>query len=302
MKVAHVVPARNKIQNIKMCLDSLMAQTCHGAQLVVSDQCSTDGTDRFIKEYMSKYDGPNEVLLLNCPLNYEPGMSAFNMHINWIMSQLDADLVLITAADDVTYPDRTTKVAEAYQESGSAMIVTAQEFYDPQKGQMEGITGFSRDAGFLTGAEIIENHVGGSSSLAWSSEFFRKVGGCEGIIPFDVYLPFLAAQDDGCYWIPDILHCYINWADANNTGLGGVNRQNQIENKVDAQRQTSECMQYQITASLVELACKAGELYPETPQSDLMALFTELQKRAFMWVKERNYLTYAKVPPLPMRV
>lgn len=302
MKASYVVFARNKRKHLEACLQSAVAQSWSDLEIVFSDQGSTDGTRELMQEYADRYKGPAKIRVLDCPDRTPPGMSALNEHLNWIMTQLDTDVVLVSASDDVAHPNRTAKVMQAYEQHDPAMVLTAMQFDDVDNpaGRSIGNTAYERPEGFLTGAEIIENHIGGSASQSWRLDFFNKIGGCKGIQPQDVFYCFLAAQDKGVYWLPEQLYCYVMHADEHNTGLGGVQLAAQYAGDKDKSAQVVELMHYQITSSYCALVERAQELYPNMRDADRTRLFHELLSRAYSWAKARDTLTYSNVPPLPM--
>jgi len=54
--VSVVIPARNEVDNIKSCIDSLVTQDYPDFEIIVVDGGSTDGTCRLLDEYAEKYD------------------------------------------------------------------------------------------------------------------------------------------------------------------------------------------------------------------------------------------------------
>jgi len=53
--VSVVIPSRNEIDNIRICLDSLVNQDYPDYEILVVDGDSTDGTREIIKEFSSKH-------------------------------------------------------------------------------------------------------------------------------------------------------------------------------------------------------------------------------------------------------
>ena len=297
MNVTYLIPARDKRSKIELPLKSAFAQT-YPCRIIISDQGSTDGTWPFIVDYVRQQNTRHEVWLMQCPHTPPRGMSAFNIHINWLMDKIREGIVLISSADDVAHPEKTSEVVRCFEEHDPAMVLTAQQFQDPD-GDCS-ITAFQEPEQMLTGKKVLDHLIGGSSTLAWSAEFFHKVGGAHGIVGIDCFLPFLAAQDKGCYWTPKVLHSYINHADAGNMGLGGVLRAAVLANDVKRQKQIAELIQYQMCTMSVQLAGKAQELYPDMSMEDRSTMYSEVMSRAYGWTNARNVLTDEGIEPLRM--
>ena len=297
-----MVFARNKRKNIEKCLQTALQQSTPGLEIIFSDQGSTDGTREVMQAYADKYDGPHSVRVIDCPDRTPQGMTGMNQHLNWIMTQVQTDVAIVTAADDYSEPDRSRKVMEAYEEFDADVVLTSQTFLDVDNPESEraGRTDFVSDARFVTGGEIIERLIGGSGSQSWRTDFYQRIGGCTGICPQDIYFCFLAAQGRGCYWLPDNLHTYVMRADAGNTGLEGVHRLAKYAGDSDRVHQIEELMQYQITSSYFYLAERTKELFPDVDSSEYSLLLAHILSRAYTWAKMRDVLTYGGIPPLPM--
>jgi hypothetical protein len=254
----------------------------------------------YVKEMCGHYEGPNEIVFLDCPIVPPRSMSALNKHINWIHDTVEADIFIICSADDVNHLRRAEFTVKAFEDNNPDYVLCPVEFNNLGKEENQ-VTAFNHDAGFLTGADIILSKAGGSSAHAWSRDFYEKVGKLEGIILADIYLPYLATQGRGCYWLPYVLHAYVNYADENNTGLGGVIRAAEGNGDLKLKQQLVEAQCYEIQSTYVKTAMKAMELYPDWKESDRIPLFAEISNQSFNWCLARDYLTYNSIPPVAYR-
>ena len=89
---------------IEAQLDSILAQTVPGIQIIVSDDGSTDQTRRILERHQRYY--PEQIVLRHRDKdgefkNREPFIPAPAMNFFWLMSQTDADYVLLSDQDDV---------------------------------------------------------------------------------------------------------------------------------------------------------------------------------------------------------
>lgn len=288
------MPARNKAGFVENTVRSLLEQTypCH---IVLSDQGSTDGTMQIIRELALSYRGPHKVTVLSCPETEPKGMRGMNAHLDWIMSQIEEDVVLITSADDLLKPERTAKVVEAFEKHKPDMVLTGLLFMDPD-GTYMGSTAHDQADGLLDPELCLTNLVGGSTSHAMTREFYEAVGGFGGICGFDAYMPFLATIRKGAWFIKEPLHVYVRHVDPENTGLEGAYRAGDENKKM----QLEELMHFQVQTSYLH-AIQTMDEWGVDNERVKMTLLNEILGRAAAWSRVRERMTIAGVAPLPLK-
>ena len=94
MKVTVVIPNYNGMKYIKLCLDSILNQTYRDYSVLVIDNASTDGSDKFIED---NYDN---VELVRMKKNY-----GFSSAVNKGIELSDSEYVLLLNNDTQTEPD-----------------------------------------------------------------------------------------------------------------------------------------------------------------------------------------------------
>lgn len=296
MKVAFVVPCRNKEKHVGACVRSVLAQTYSPMELIFSDQGSEDGSLAAIWNEVKDYRGPNVVRVLRCPETEQRGMAGLNAHLNWIHYQTDADIFIQSSADDVAYPERSARVVEAFEERRPSMVATGQHFAYPD-GQVYGYTGSALTTGFQSPRKVIESNVGGSASMAWSRKFFEQIGGFDGPEITDLLCAYLAAICDGFYYIDEPLHAYIAYNDPQNMGIEGRIRAADEAGKLAL----TELAAYQISHTLCRMYDRAFRLAERgLPWDDdaRTALCERLMNQCYGWVNERRKCDAAGVRPL----
>lgn len=296
MKVSFWVPARNKADKVHITVESVLKQNYYPMEIILSDQGSEDGTYEVMERLASAYKGPNEIRLLKCPVTEYKGMAGFNKHMEWLHTQTDAELIIVTSADDWNHEDRARRVVETYLEFKPSLIGTAINFVKPD-GSYYGTSAFPGETRFITGKEHMEQKVGGSSSMAWSREFYDTVGAIPHSAIVDVYYPFLASQLKGFYFIYEPLYAYIKYADPNNTGLEGIHAAADDIGKIQIQ----EIMGYQIATTLYAIGTKMDELNNPFNYEDHQALLQNILITAHSWAINRNQLTMERINPIPLR-
>jgi glycosyltransferase involved in cell wall biosynthesis len=294
MRIAHIVPCRDKEKHVAKTVLSVLDQTlpCH---VVLSDQGSTDKSFEILLALKSHYRGPHKVSVLRCPDTEPKGMRGMNAHLDWIMSQIDEDVILITSADDLAYPDRNEKVAKAFSEKKPDMVLTALHFVEPDM-KIYGVTARPKEDGFVTPKECLEGLVGGSTAHAWTRDFYNAVGGFGGICGFDAFWPFLATVRNGAYFIREELHAYVRHADPNNTGLEGVRR----AADASGQLQIDELMSFQVTSAYLA-ANSVMDQWGIEDQEARFTLYNEILSRTAGWSDVRTQMTLKGIPPLPLK-
>ena len=303
MKVACLVPVRNKAFFVDQTVNSVLKQSYEGMEILLSDQGSTDASLSILKKMAESYSGLNTVKVVECPHTEQKGLAGFNVHINWLMTQTDADLIIIVSADDLCHPDRVKRTVEIYEQYRPAFIGTRMQFLKPD-GTVEGQTAWALqnlkegESRFITAKEHIEGLIGGSSSTAFDREFYEKIGGLQSHTILDVYLPYLATFDRGFYFINEDLFAYIRHADPNNAGLGG---QMLAANGQEEQLLLNELAGYQVVSTLYQAGKVAATVYSETwnnGQTDATeALYANIVHRTCDWANCRNFLNERKIQP-----
>lgn len=303
MKVACLVPVRNKAFFVDQTVKSVLVQSYEGMEVILSDQGSTDNSLDILKKMAKSYNGPNTVRVVECPHTDAKGLAGFNIHLHWLMSQTDADLLVIVSADDLCHPDRVKRTVEVYEQYRPAFIGTRMQFLTPD-GKLEGQTAWALqnlkegESRFVTAKEHIEGLIGGSSSTTFDREFYEKIGGLQGHTILDVYLPFLATFDRGFYFINEDLFAYIRHSDPNNAGLGG---QMLAAKDTNEQLLINELSGYQVVSTLYQAGKVATTVYADKWNNGQCeaaeTLYFNIVNRTLDWTNCRNLLNERKLQP-----
>lgn len=71
IKVSIIVPVYNSEKYLYRCLDSLVNQSLNEIEIILINDCSTDGSMLILKEYKEKY--PSKIFLIDLKENKKPG-------------------------------------------------------------------------------------------------------------------------------------------------------------------------------------------------------------------------------------
>jgi succinoglycan biosynthesis protein ExoO len=132
--VSAILPTFNNRKVIARAIDSLLGQTRPVDEIIVIDDCSTDGTADFV---LAEYG--DKIKLIRAEQNGGPARAR-----NLGLSQARGDYIGIIDGDDAWTPDRNERFLRLAEESGPDIIGDNLLLYDGGAGQVVG-AGFEDD-------------------------------------------------------------------------------------------------------------------------------------------------------------
>ncbi len=117
--------AYNQERFIEHAVRSALAQECEPIEILISDDCSKDGTHDRIRQLADQYHGPHRVVVRRNAQNLGIGR-----HFNTLMESAEGRLVLLMAGDDISRPDRVAVTAAAWDQSGETLDLLASHVLD----------------------------------------------------------------------------------------------------------------------------------------------------------------------------
>lgn len=103
--VSIIVITYNQSQYIAECIDSIVAQDYPKKQIIVVDDCSSDGTKDILKEYSRKYQD-----ILTVKFAHEN--KGITQNSNFGLSFCNGEFIAFTGGDDIFLPRKITKQVE----------------------------------------------------------------------------------------------------------------------------------------------------------------------------------------------
>jgi glycosyltransferase, family 2 len=101
--ISYVVTAYNIEQFIKEAIECAFAQTYSPLEIILSDDCSTDGTFEIMKEMAADYHGPHKI-----KLNRNEQNLGITRHMNKAYLELaEGEIIIAAHGDDISIPKRT---------------------------------------------------------------------------------------------------------------------------------------------------------------------------------------------------
>lgn len=110
--VSFVVIAYNQEHCIREAIEGAFAQTYQPLEIILSDDGSPDRTYEIMQDMAAAYDGPHK-LVLN---RNEPNLGLVP-HIDRLMELVRGDFIVVNAGDDISVPERTSKMVTAWRQS-----------------------------------------------------------------------------------------------------------------------------------------------------------------------------------------
>ena len=119
--VSVIMPLYNAKQFVKFTVDSLLAQMLENIEVVIVDDCSTDGSLEYCREL---YGNDERVVLLKQPQNAGPGAAR-----NTGIRSASGEYIAFCDSDDEVMPDAYSKMFETARKFNADVVHTTQFLY-----------------------------------------------------------------------------------------------------------------------------------------------------------------------------
>jgi glycosyltransferase involved in cell wall biosynthesis len=167
---------------VRASIEGAFAQTYEPLEILLSDDCSQDGTFAAMQEMAAAYKGPHKIIL-----NQNPENLGIARHVDRVMELTSGALLVQNAGDDISVPERTEKMVAAWLGSGRKFkaIHSARRRLDEESNLHE-VFDDDRVLAHMTPLEVIRDHgtlVG--ASLAWDRELWDVFGPIAPVAIFD---------------------------------------------------------------------------------------------------------------------
>jgi len=194
--------AYNQERFIREAVEGAFAQTYSPLEIVLSDDCSSDGTFEIMREMAAKYRGPARIVL-----NRNPHNLGLIHHVNSVMARVSGELIVTAAGDDVSYPQRVEQVAAAWNENDKNPDGLFSG-YDLQDGEDSCTVMPGTPAELETMVERCTVGVLGAAA-AWTKRLWQQWGPLPpGALAEDQILSFRALLSGGLQPVPAVLVKY----------------------------------------------------------------------------------------------
>ncbi len=111
--ISFVLIAYKQEQFIREAVEGALAQTYSPLEIILSDDCSPDGTFEIMREMATAYQGLHTIILNRNPKNL--GIAG---HVNRVMDLAQGELMVMAAGDDVSLPERAAQLTREWVAHG----------------------------------------------------------------------------------------------------------------------------------------------------------------------------------------
>lgn len=213
-KVTFALFAYNQGDYVSEAVKGAFEQTYSPLEIILSDDGSTDKTADILQAMAYEYRGPHNIILnLN---NTNHGLAR---HINKIMDMASGELVVLAAGDDISYPERTSALVDAWLNNNQPPALCSFFNLIDSSGRDLGdqtawFQSFLPRNGELKDDILIRLVTTGSPALigcteAWRLDLFRLFSGLPEKVMFeDAAVSFRAWLVGDIVYLPDKLIAY----------------------------------------------------------------------------------------------
>lgn len=101
----------NQENYIEEAIESALSQTYQNLEIIISDDCSSDGTPHIIRKMVKDYNGPHKIIT-----NYNTVNLGLVPHVNKILYEIcSGEYILLSAGDDISLPSRVNNTINYYK-------------------------------------------------------------------------------------------------------------------------------------------------------------------------------------------
>ena len=110
--------AYNQEQYVREAVEGAFSQTYEPLEIVLSDDCSSDRTYEIMLEMAKAYKGQHKVRVRRNEANY-----GLIDHINVLLSNLQSEIIVLAAGDDISHPERTSSIIKRFEEQPTCQLI-----------------------------------------------------------------------------------------------------------------------------------------------------------------------------------
>ncbi|WP_250492104.1 glycosyltransferase [Caballeronia sp. GAWG1-1] len=196
----------NQQETVADAIAGALAQTWSPLEILISDDASSDATYAVAERCVREYRGPHTVRLYRNEKN--TGISA---HLSALAARASGEMLFIAAGDDISRPERVTRVMEVWLASGKRHDLIATDLQDlDAEGNTHDILRVTDLDDYRSFDDWMERrpHLVGAAH-AWARRLFEEFGPiAPGIYGEDQIMAFRAIMSHGAHTLHEPLVLY----------------------------------------------------------------------------------------------
>nr|WP_272213369.1 glycosyltransferase [Marinicella sp. W31]MDC2879322.1 glycosyltransferase [Marinicella sp. W31] len=206
MKATFLILTYNQEDYIEEALNAAFKQTYRPLEILICDDASTDGTASLI-EHILRY-APDDIAVKFVAHKKNLG---FVGNLNQSILLASGEVIVFAPGDDVSYPERTTRIVEKFKETNALLVHSHAKCKDLAGNDIERLyskTIFTRKNNIYLVSKSRSLYLGASG--AWHRDLFEKYGliTAQGFIPEDLVFGYRAYLEDRIGFIDEELLDY----------------------------------------------------------------------------------------------
>ena len=199
-----VILSYNQEKLITESIKSAFSQECPPIEILISDDCSSDGTFKIIQEMAAAYNGPHIV-----KINRNTENLGLIGHINKIHELSSGEVIIGAAGDDISLSNRCKKIMEHFEHKKPLLIFSNAEVVD-MDGKKANLNYKSatlyKTKNIIKIARSMKLYLGATG--AWHRGLYDKYGQINEGSYEDLVMGFRAALEGKVHIIPEKLVIY----------------------------------------------------------------------------------------------
>ncbi|MGE0152195.1 MAG: glycosyltransferase [Reyranellaceae bacterium] len=194
----------NQAAYLPEAIRGAFSQDFDGLEIIISDDCSSDGSQEIIRKAASSYLGPHALVT-----NFNPVNLGIVPHVNLGFKLARAPVVVMAASDDISLPHRVRRIIETMSERGAerTLAVVSDAILINDAGNEQGYASNCRNERDLTAFALARDggYINGAAA-AYARSLIVEMGDLEPkACAEDSILPFRAALLGRVGHIPEAL-------------------------------------------------------------------------------------------------
>ncbi len=194
----------NQEHFIREAIEGALSQTYSPLEIIFSDDCSTDSSFEIFREAAASYKGPHRIIL-----NRNKDNMGMGGHLNNAMELANGEMIVVAAGDDVSLPERVSRIREAYELSDrKAKSIFSDSLAVDEAGNVLGVPVYTpmESLSFQPMQVVFRDFILTGCSHAWSKEVFDVFGPLSTpIVCEDMVIPFRSCLLGEITYIDQIL-------------------------------------------------------------------------------------------------
>jgi glycosyltransferase involved in cell wall biosynthesis len=197
----------NQLQFVAEAIDGVLDQTYSPLEIVIVDDCSSDGTAEVIAAHIAKRGCENSVTFIRNPRNLSGRISCING-----LNMTSGSFVLQTCGDDVMMPEMIAEMANVWLSENVSLVTTNAIYIDESSRPLNRTfrdPNIPADDSFETLARDGSNACCFGAAIGFERELYAKFGWPPAYLgAYDIMLPFYACLLKGARFISSPLLKY----------------------------------------------------------------------------------------------